>query len=168
VHYYAGTVVEMIQCRTIPRTGEMVYAALVAMSLLVGGTIVVLAGIYGPIPLVVVGLVFVLVGIQQYYLLLMHTASELSLNPGTGQLSWRATRRHGDLATSEIEQVTRSTRPRVYQFICVDGSKVPFWLSGPSLEVCSFFDHLQSENPDIVVSDLYRRQGVWWRGLSAP
>lgn len=163
----ASSVDHVLTCRTNHRTSDAIYAALVVMSLVVGVIMIALGAIYGPLVVVVAGLVFVLAGGQQYRVVLMHTASELSLDPSTDKLSWQAVRGHGVLKVADIERVARSSRPGVYEFSSVDGTRTAFWLSRRAGDVRSLFVSLHEMNPGIDMSGIYGKNKLWWKGLPA-
>lgn len=157
----------VLTCRTNHRSSDAIYGSLVVMLLAVGIVMVVLGAIYGPLLIVVAGLVFVLAGGQQYRVVLMRTASELSLNQSTNELSWRAVRGHGILNVADIEQVGRSSRPGVYEFRSQNGAKTAFWLSRRDADVRSLFGSLRELNPAIDMAGIYGDSKLWWKGLPA-
>ena len=133
----------------------------------VGIFMVALGAIYGPLVLVVAGLVFVLAGGQQYRVVLMRTASQLSLDPSTDMLSWWAVRGHGVLDVADIKSVVRSSRPAVYEFCADDGTRTAFWLSKRNGDVKALFLSLHEMNPGIDMSGIYGASKLWWKGLPA-
>jgi hypothetical protein len=160
-------------CRTIPRFNEIVYAGLVAMVLGVGIALILLGVFSGFAGISIVGfiagLVLLAAGIHQYRIILMRTASQLSLDVAEGRLGWRATAAHGELSIRDIVSIARATRPRrptVYQFHCGDETKVSFWLATKDPAVRSFFEQLRKANPSIGMTELYERRRMWWTGLS--
>ena len=144
----------MITCRTNHRTSDAIYGLLVVMLLIVGVLMIVFGAAYGPLIAVVAGLVFVLAGCQQYRVVLMRTASELSLDTSTNELSWRAVRGHGVLNVDEMESVGRSSRPGVYEFCSAGGTRTAFWLSRRGGDVASLFASPRDEPENRHVRDL--------------
>jgi hypothetical protein len=114
------------------------------------------------------GVLFVLLGVQQYRLVLMRTASELSLDSAGNKLYWRAIRGHGELNVADISGVRKSNRPTVYELYSVNGSTTAFWLSQRDADVRLLFGTLGEMNPSIDMSALYRKGMLWWRGLPNP
>lgn len=135
------------------------------MAFAVGVTLVVLGVSIGPWPIAVAGVLFLIVGIHEYRRSLVGTASELFLDPATETLRWRATRGQGAISIGEIEEITRSKRPGVYEIHCRGGGKVAFWLGTRSREVRPFFRTLESLNPSVNTDQLYEKRWMGWAGL---
>jgi hypothetical protein len=142
----------VLTCRTNPRTSDAIYGALVVAFLVVGILMVVLGAISGSLPVVAVGILFLVIGAQQYRVVLMRTASEFSLDPSGSKLYWRAARGHGELDVGVIARVGKSNRPTVYEICSVDGSSIPFWLSQRDADVQLLFGTLSQMNPSIEMS----------------
>ena len=165
---FAGIVERVLTCRTNPRITDAVYGALVVIALVVGVLMLVLGAAYGVLSVAGVGVLFLVIGVQQYRQVLMRTASELSLDPSGNKLYWRAIRDHGELNVADINGVRKSNRPAVYELSSVDGSSIPFWLSQRDGDVQFLFGTLAEMNPSIDMSGLYRKSMLWWKGLPNP
>lgn len=136
--------------------------------LVIGVVMGVLGAVFGALPVAGVGVLFLVIGAQQYWVALMRTASELSLDPSANKLYWRATRGHGELNVTDINGVRKSNRPAVYEIYSVDGSDTAFWLSQQNADVHLLFGTLGEMNPSIDMSALYRKRRLWWRGRPNP
>lgn len=155
----------MISCRTIPRSTEFVYAGLVVMVFALGMALVVLGASYGPWPTAIAAIGFLAIGAQHYRRVLVTTASELFLDPATETLHWRATRGQGVISISEIEEVTRSRHPGVYEIRCRGGGVVAFWLGTRRRTARPFFRRLESLNPSMHADQRYEKRWSGWAGL---
>jgi hypothetical protein len=159
----------MMTCRTNPRITDAIYGAIVVVSLVVGVLMVALGAAYGVLSAAGVGVLFFVIGVQEYRLVFMRTASEFSLDPSENKLYWRAIRGHGELNVADINGVRKSNRrPGVYEISSVDGSDTAFWLSQRDGDVQLLFGTLGEMNPSIDMSALYRKGLLWWRGLPNP
>jgi hypothetical protein len=135
---------------------------------LVGILAVVLGAAFGVLSGAAIGLLFVVIAAYQYRVMLMRTASELSLDDSRNTLYWRATMGQGELDVTAINRVRKSNRPAVYEICSSDGSSTAFWLNRRGGDVSLLFETLGEMNPGIDMSDIYRRSLVWWRGLPNP
>jgi hypothetical protein len=153
------------ECRTVPRSTEMVFAGLVGTCFIVGFGLIVGSLVGGFTPVIAVEVIFLAVALQQDRLLLFRTACQLSIDHTLGVVRWKSTLGDGAIPISAIDRVDRSSRPSVYTFRCSDRTEVEFWLMMTDTSVQDFFKSLAAENPLISMGEVYRKGRLWWRGL---
>lgn len=147
---------------------EVLYSALVLLLLGVGIAIVIGGLVGGLVPVVAVGGLFLVIGLQEGRSLLFRTASEIAFDSVSGELSWRSTLGRGCLQVTDLEAVKRSSRPGIYSLVANDRSQIDFWLDTRNRELQDLFSAVQTANPLMSTEELYRRGRLWWRGLPSP
>jgi hypothetical protein len=148
---------------------EVTAGALTALFVVVG-LVLVCTGLARPFFVAVAfGAVFIALSLVSGWVILVATASELSLDAAGRELRWRASlRSYGALEVADLSSIRRDRRPGVYSLRCRDGSHVEFWLARRGDDVAALFDELGRRNPRMDAWELYTRTGTWWRGLPPP
>lgn len=144
------------------------YAGLFGLFFVVGIASVIGGLVAGLPPVAAVGVLFLVIAIQQGFLLLFRTASELGLDEDQQRLTWRATFAWGSTPVTNVQSIVQTSRPAVYAIRCSDGESIQFWLQNRGDSVQRFFSTLLTANPRIDASALRRRGRLWWRGLPLP
>ena len=155
-----------MRCQTASPVTVAVYSCLVAV-FVAGGLLMLGAGsVTSNGGLQVGGFVFGAFGVYQGHEILYSTAHLLSVDPAQQVLAWKSVLGRGSVPVASLGAITRApTRPDVYVFRIAVAGTIPFWLSKRDESVGDFFRTLERMNPDLEVSDLYRRGLLWWKGL---
>lgn len=142
-------------------------AGLAVIAVTVGTVIVVAAFVTGLWFLIVPGLIFVAVGVQEIHRN-RKTAAELELTDDGSHIRWRSLWDSGVVPSASVVGIARSSRPNVYVIETDDGNGLSFWLMSPNSAVQAFLVALHQARPEVSFDTIYRRGHIWWRGLPPP